>query len=215
VAESENRGTGRGLWGRAWLCGAGPRTGMRWAAAGLTNRTLHPASAARAFTLRLSGAPLPHAAVRAAKPCARSAVPQVTVGPFPAAAPRSPSPDPRRRLPSRSGILASMRSVGDQVRDWHQGVQAVARGDWDGALCLFSGVLEPPARMCFNVGCVHLLAGDPEAALRVSTPGLTAETPSLGEVNGEGCVNPFLPMGTFNPWSPGGEVFSALPPTLA
>jgi hypothetical protein len=59
-----------------------------------------------------------------------------------------------------------MRSVGDQVRDWHQGVQAVARGDWDGALCLFSGVLEPPARMCFNVGCVHLLAGDPEAALR-------------------------------------------------
>ncbi|XP_020020821.2 NADPH oxidase activator 1 isoform X3 [Castor canadensis] len=163
------------MWGRAWLCGAGPRTGMRWAAAGLTNRTLHPASAARAFTLRLSGAPLPHAAVRAAKPCARSAVPQVTVGPFPAAAPRSPSPDPRRRLPSRSGILASMRSVGDQVRDWHQGVQAVARGDWDGALCLFSGVLEPPARMCFNVGCVHLLAGDPEAALRAFDQAVTKD----------------------------------------
>lgn len=54
------------------------------------------------------------------------------------------------------------------MRDWHQGAQAVARGDWSCALRLFSGIPEPPARMCFNVGCVHLLAGDPEAALRVS-----------------------------------------------
>ncbi|XP_040488219.1 NADPH oxidase activator 1 isoform X5 [Ursus maritimus] len=61
-----------------------------------------------------------------------------------------------------------MPSLGDVVRDWHRGVQAVARGDWGCALRLFSGDPEPPARMCFNVGCVHLLAGDPEAALRVS-----------------------------------------------
>lgn len=61
-----------------------------------------------------------------------------------------------------------MPSLGDLVRDWHRGVQAVERGDWDCALRLFSGVPDPPAKMCFNVGCVHLLAGDPEAALQVS-----------------------------------------------
>lgn len=64
-----------------------------------------------------------------------------------------------------------MSSLGDQVRDWHQGVLAVAREDWDCALCLFSNVREPLAKMSFNMGCVHLMAGDPEAALRVSAPG--------------------------------------------
>lgn len=61
-----------------------------------------------------------------------------------------------------------MPSLGDLLLDWHRGAQAVAREDWDCALRLFSSDPEPPARMCFNVGCVHLLAGDPEAALRVS-----------------------------------------------
>ncbi|KAK2120837.1 hypothetical protein P7K49_002223 [Saguinus oedipus] len=61
-----------------------------------------------------------------------------------------------------------MASLGDLVRAWHLGAQAVERGDWAGALRLFSGVPAPPARLCFNAGCVHLLAGDAEAALRVS-----------------------------------------------
>lgn len=65
------------------------------------------------------------------------------------------------------------------MRDWHRGVQAVARGDWGCALRLFSGDPEPPARMCFNVGCVHLLAGDPEAALRVSQ-GPDSPAPRVG-----------------------------------
>lgn len=72
-----------------------------------------------------------------------------------------------------------MPSLGDLVRDWHRGVQAVARGDWGCALRLFSGDPEPPARMCFNVGCVHLLAGDPEAALRVSQ-GPDSPAPRVG-----------------------------------
>lgn len=76
-----------------------------------------------------------------------------------------------------------MPSLGDLVLNWQRGVQAVACGDWGSALRLFSGVPGRPAKMCFNVGCVHLLAGDPEAALRVSqgAPGLVAETPPLGE----------------------------------
>lgn len=70
-----------------------------------------------------------------------------------------------------------MSTLGDQVRDWHQGVLAVAREDWDCALSLFSDVREPLAKMYFNMGCVHLMAGDPEAALRVSAPGLVTEIP--------------------------------------
>ncbi|XP_022433758.1 NADPH oxidase activator 1 isoform X6 [Delphinapterus leucas] len=68
-----------------------------------------------------------------------------------------------------------MPSLGDLVRDWHRGAQAVARGDWDYALRLFSSVPEPPARMSFNVGCVHLLAGDPEAALRAFDQAVTKD----------------------------------------
>ncbi|XP_068843948.1 NADPH oxidase activator 1 [Capricornis sumatraensis] len=68
-----------------------------------------------------------------------------------------------------------MASLGDLLRDWHQGAQAVARGDWDCALRLFSSVSEPPARVSFNVGCVHLLAGDPEAALRALDQAVTKD----------------------------------------
>ncbi|XP_012929293.1 NADPH oxidase activator 1 isoform X2 [Heterocephalus glaber] len=69
-----------------------------------------------------------------------------------------------------------MRSLGEQVRDWHRGAEAVARGNWGGALRLFSGVTKMPSRMSFNVGCVHLLAGDPEAALRAFDQAVTKDT---------------------------------------
>lgn len=60
------------------------------------------------------------------------------------------------------------------VRRWHEAVRAADRGHWDAALDAFGGIAEPPARICFNVGCVQLLAGRPEAALRVSGPGAGA-----------------------------------------
>ncbi|XP_044898926.1 NADPH oxidase activator 1 isoform X5 [Felis catus] len=69
-----------------------------------------------------------------------------------------------------------MPSLGDLLREWDRGAQAVARGDWDCALRLFSGYPEPSARMCFNVGCVHLLAGNPEAALRAFDQAVTKDT---------------------------------------
>ncbi|EQB77143.1 NADPH oxidase activator 1 isoform 1 [Camelus ferus] len=68
----------------------------------------------------------------------------------------------------QAGTGSPPRAVRDPLRHGVQGAQAVERGDWDCALRLFSGIPEPPARLCFNVGCVHLLAGDPEAALQVS-----------------------------------------------
>ncbi|XP_031986353.1 NADPH oxidase activator 1 isoform X3 [Corvus moneduloides] len=52
------------------------------------------------------------------------------------------------------------------VRRWHEAVRAADRGHWDAALDTFGGIAEPPARICFNMGCVQLLAGRPEAALR-------------------------------------------------
>ncbi|XP_075864556.1 NADPH oxidase activator 1 [Microcebus murinus] len=68
-----------------------------------------------------------------------------------------------------------MASLGDLVRDWHGGAQAVERGDWDSALRLFSRVSALPARMCFNMGCVHLLAGDPDAALQAFDQAVTQD----------------------------------------
>ncbi|XP_036040093.1 NADPH oxidase activator 1 [Onychomys torridus] len=69
-----------------------------------------------------------------------------------------------------------MSSLGDQVRDWHQGVLAVAREDWDRALCLFSDVREPSAKIYFNMGCVHLMAGNLEAALQAFDQAVTKDT---------------------------------------
>ncbi|XP_050011148.1 NADPH oxidase activator 1 isoform X3 [Alexandromys fortis] len=68
-----------------------------------------------------------------------------------------------------------MSSLEDQVRDWHQGVLAVASEDWDRALCLFSDVQEPRAKMYFNMGCVSLMAGDPKAALRAFDQAVTKD----------------------------------------
>lgn len=68
-----------------------------------------------------------------------------------------------------------MPSFGDLVRAWQRGAQAVERGDWGCALQLFSSVPDPPARICFNVGCVHMLAGDPEAALQAFDRAVTKD----------------------------------------
>lgn len=59
---------------------------------------------------------------------------------------------------------------------WHEAVRAADRGHWDAALDTFGGIAEPPARICFNMGCVQLLAGRPKAALTVSGPGSTGGT---------------------------------------
>lgn len=91
-----------------------------------------------------------------------------------------------------------MPSFGDLVRDWQRGAQAVERGDWGCALQLFSSVPDPPARICFNVGCVHLLAGDPEAALQVSqvAPGLASGTLPVRKLSSDPGVHYLLCAGS-------------------
>ncbi|XP_069729201.1 NADPH oxidase activator 1 isoform X2 [Phaenicophaeus curvirostris] len=52
------------------------------------------------------------------------------------------------------------------VRLWHRGVLAADGGDWEAALDIFARIPEPPSRICFNVGCLHLLAGRAAEALQ-------------------------------------------------
>ncbi|XP_064379631.1 NADPH oxidase activator 1 isoform X2 [Dromaius novaehollandiae] len=52
------------------------------------------------------------------------------------------------------------------VRSWHEGVRAADSRDWDGALRTFSSLEDPPSRICFNIGCVHLITGNLEQALQ-------------------------------------------------
>ncbi|EMP28354.1 Neutrophil cytosol factor 2 [Chelonia mydas] len=54
----------------------------------------------------------------------------------------------------------------DLVRGWHEGILAMDKGDWDSALKIFSNIEEPSSRIYFNIGCVHLLTGNPEGALQ-------------------------------------------------
>ena len=172
----------------AGLTGVGPlcRQGAPWAAGGLVHLA-HPGPP-RPAPHQVPGAGVgprpsrsPRRAPAAPTPVSGSRGPcSAVLGPQPPHRTRDGTPNaagrarraPARnlRLPpwGRAGVHLVMPSLGDLVRDWHRGAQAVARGDWDCALRLFSSVPEPPARMSFNVGCVHLLAGDPEAALRVS-----------------------------------------------
>ncbi|KAM9062282.1 NADPH oxidase activator 1 [Sarcophilus harrisii] len=56
-------------------------------------------------------------------------------------------------------------SYKDLVKSWHEAVQALDRENWGLALELFSGIEEPFSKICFNMGCVYLLIGNPEAAL--------------------------------------------------
>ncbi|XP_043843503.1 NADPH oxidase activator 1 [Dromiciops gliroides] len=57
-------------------------------------------------------------------------------------------------------------SYRDLLKGWHEAVQALDKKDWGLALELFSRIEEPSSKICFNMGCVHLLTGNPEAALQ-------------------------------------------------
>ncbi|XP_065593782.1 NADPH oxidase activator 1 isoform X2 [Cyrtonyx montezumae] len=61
------------------------------------------------------------------------------------------------------------------LRRWHRAVLAADGGDWDAALDAFCGIEDPPARICFNVGCVQLRAGRLREALRAFDKTLTKD----------------------------------------
>ncbi|XP_027704754.1 NADPH oxidase activator 1 isoform X2 [Vombatus ursinus] len=67
-------------------------------------------------------------------------------------------------------------SYRDLVKGWHEAVQALDREDWNLALELFSRIEEPSSKICFNMSCVHLLTGNPEAALQALDQTVTKDS---------------------------------------
>ncbi|NXX15558.1 NCF2 factor, partial [Podargus strigoides] len=50
-------------------------------------------------------------------------------------------------------------SLVETIRLWQEGVCAADRKDWGAALGAFAAVQNPPAKICFNIGCIHLVLG--------------------------------------------------------
>ncbi|XP_057282955.1 neutrophil cytosol factor 2 isoform X3 [Pezoporus wallicus] len=50
-------------------------------------------------------------------------------------------------------------SLVETIRLWQEGVCAVDRKEWRAALDAFTAVQNPPAKICFNIGCIHLVLG--------------------------------------------------------
>ncbi|KAG8436817.1 hypothetical protein GDO86_007776 [Hymenochirus boettgeri] len=50
------------------------------------------------------------------------------------------------------------------MRHWSEGVAAAENGDWSSALRSFATITEPRSKICFNIGCCHLVLGDLQKA---------------------------------------------------
>ncbi|NWX30814.1 NCF2 factor, partial [Notiomystis cincta] len=50
-------------------------------------------------------------------------------------------------------------SLVETIRLWEEGVRAADRKEWSAALDAFTAVQNPPAKICFNIGCIHLVLG--------------------------------------------------------
>uniref|UniRef100_A0A8C0EPL3 Neutrophil cytosolic factor 2 n=1 Tax=Bubo bubo TaxID=30461 RepID=A0A8C0EPL3_BUBBB len=50
-------------------------------------------------------------------------------------------------------------SLVETIRLWQEGVCAADGKEWKAALDAFTAVQNPPAKICFNIGCIHLVLG--------------------------------------------------------
>ncbi|XP_067893495.1 neutrophil cytosol factor 2 isoform X2 [Heterodontus francisci] len=50
-------------------------------------------------------------------------------------------------------------SLTDTIRLWDEGITAADQQEWVTALDMFTAILEPSSKICFNIGCLHLLLG--------------------------------------------------------
>ncbi|NWQ89909.1 NCF2 factor, partial [Burhinus bistriatus] len=50
-------------------------------------------------------------------------------------------------------------SLVETIRLWQEGVCAADRKEWRAALEAFTAVQNPPAKICFNIGCIYLVLG--------------------------------------------------------
>ncbi|XP_032081986.1 neutrophil cytosol factor 2 [Thamnophis elegans] len=55
-------------------------------------------------------------------------------------------------------------SLVETIRLWSEGVSAADRKDWQAALEAFMAVQNPSSKICFNIGCIHLIMRNLEEA---------------------------------------------------
>ncbi|KAL8178118.1 UNVERIFIED_CONTAM: Neutrophil cytosol factor 2, partial [Gekko kuhli] len=51
-------------------------------------------------------------------------------------------------------------SLAETIRLWNEGVSAADGKDWAAALEAFSSIQNPSSKICFNIGCIHLIMGN-------------------------------------------------------
>ncbi|XP_060088397.1 neutrophil cytosol factor 2 [Heteronotia binoei] len=51
-------------------------------------------------------------------------------------------------------------SLAETIRLWNEGVSAADCKDWTAALEAFSSIQNPSSKICFNIGCIHLIMGN-------------------------------------------------------
>lgn len=79
------------------------------------------------------------------------------------------TPQGRTGRGARHGDRTSQHAMSlvETIRLWQEGVCAADRKEWGAALDAFTAVQNPPAKICFNIGCVQLLLGKLEEAEQV------------------------------------------------
>ncbi|XP_063199715.1 neutrophil cytosol factor 2 [Chroicocephalus ridibundus] len=66
-------------------------------------------------------------------------------------------------------------SLVETIRLWQEGVCAADRKEWGAALDTFKAVQNPPAKICFNMGCIHLVLGQLEEAEEALTRSIVCD----------------------------------------
>uniref|UniRef100_G1MRZ9 Neutrophil cytosolic factor 2 n=1 Tax=Meleagris gallopavo TaxID=9103 RepID=G1MRZ9_MELGA len=66
-------------------------------------------------------------------------------------------------------------SLVETIRLWQEGVCAADGKEWGAALKAFTAVQNPPAKICFNVGCTHLVLGQLAEAEEALTQSISCD----------------------------------------
>ncbi|POI32905.1 hypothetical protein CIB84_003343 [Bambusicola thoracicus] len=66
-------------------------------------------------------------------------------------------------------------SLVETVRLWQEGVCAADGKEWGAALKAFTAVQNPPAKICFNIGCTHLVLGQLAEAEEAFTQSISCD----------------------------------------
>ncbi|XP_031451383.1 neutrophil cytosol factor 2 [Phasianus colchicus] len=66
-------------------------------------------------------------------------------------------------------------SLVETIRLWQEGVCAADGKEWGAALKAFTAVQNPPAKICFNIGCTHLVLGQLAEAEEALTQSISCD----------------------------------------